>query len=256
MNKMKKLGLRIAALAMAVTLTAATSLTAFAAGTKLNLYSDFPVSQGDNGFHVVWGPSFDKMKEDSCVRSTDIPDNQPQQWKGGSEYATLTQSWMMPGDGCIGVRWEAPADGKYSINFKWEFSQAAKSQITDPKEQNFDGFEIGIANADNKKIYKQIGNMDLFREKKSLTVELKKGETITMYMDKLGNGGYDQADYELVITDAAEDAVVDGPQVDKGESAPTGGMAAGTIAAYVATALFFGSALTFFYAEKRRREAR
>jgi uncharacterized protein YjdB len=183
-------------------------------GTLWDLYSDFPRDeQGENNFTILWGPAGkpNLLSDLQVTPSLDEPENSPQQWKGGSEYATISQAFILPGDGISAIRFTAPEDGTYTVSFEFYWRLDARTQITsltDAEEKEFDGVEVGLfknSGDDLTELFKQIAGYTYLTDEvteKSLIeheVELNKDETITLYFDSQENGGWDDYAYTLNI---------------------------------------------------------
>ncbi len=183
-------------------------------GTLWDFYSDFPEEhQGENNFFILWGPSgdYNLLSDLQVTPSIDEPDNEPQQWKGGSEYATIAQPFILPGDGTSAIKFLAPEDGTYILTFEYYWRLNARTQIVDladAVEKDFDGVEIGILKNDgttNTELYKQVADYEYLTNpatEKTLvevTVTLNKDESVIIYVDCMDNGGYDDYSYELNI---------------------------------------------------------
>lgn len=145
---------------------------------RFSLADNFPLVQGQNGFHILWGTTVKKMAEDVCGRSTDAV-----QWKGGHEYSTLTPTSIAPGEGVMGVKWVAPEDGIYAVTLDWKFNPDGQSNLN-----GFTGFKVGMLDKDNKNIYNgacAVIDKKLFGDngKVARRLELKKGESVTFYID-------------------------------------------------------------------------
>jgi len=195
-------------------------------GVEGTLYQDGS-AQGQNGWYYMWSPETNKngdldvSKIKECVAYESgsawfaywvglyvdggkgwIPDIY-----ADDEYDCWAKNnWWLQGPD--GVNAPAVADGPYAtaiIGFKaptageYSFDLTAFAGNNDLDDPDSDGVTISIVTASGK-LYTQVINADPAENKKSVTVELAKGEMIYFAVDPNANGGNDDATLQIFAT--------------------------------------------------------